>query len=1046
MQTPTLAEARFRSKTCHITFSRHSSFLLPAMAAALLLSSVDRSLRAQQPSASPETAKDARTQADAYFEADKPRRAVAILAAAARQHPEDRVLGAMLYSSIRDHVWHMPQILPVKHSGEVRALAFSDDGQMFASGSASGEIWVSPTEPKNGQDAAAGRIVLPKTESQIAGLAFSKDGSRLAAVSKVEGLRIIDVAAKNAVFEAPRPAQAVTAFADAAPRDRVAFGTADGKIVVVDTATGKVVAELEQPGGPIQALVFSRRSQKLAAACHGGVTRVWDLETGKPVGDGIHQEGSVLSVDFGFDDSYVVTGGDDKNVHFWKLPEGTQALPVADCKTSVLKVRMSPDGSRLAAMLDDGSIKFWDALSAKELPYEVREDGTFNDMSWSRTGLRVATGSQDNQATVWSARTGDRWGEELNHDSPVLAVTYSVDGKLLATGSADGTARLWRTDGGKAMPTVRTHQARALSAFYSRDGKHIVTTSEDHTALHWISGEVRPAGPALKHKGDVTCGSFNPDATRLLTSDVTGVVQLWDTTTHKPEGEPFKHKSAVNFVDFQPDGKRFVTASAAGASVWSLDNRTKPLTVITHPGKEKNEIKYARFSPNGKWLATASTDGTARIWDAATFKPVTEPITRGYPVLCTRFSPDSSRLVVTGEDGQAVVYDTATWKPVGMPVLLEGAVFSAAITTDNRFLVLASFLTNAVQFFDIETGEPLGPGLIIPSQPTRVDYNLAEENVIVACDDGTVRTYGTPFVDHDTPAWACELAERVVGYRHTGGDEFADVDSTVSDIAAYVAAAPLAQEDDFSRLARWKLTAGSERTTMPRIRTTVATNIDRRLEERSIDALYECHEAAPVDDLAYAALSVYLDNGRQSEFLADMVLSHKNASPLARAFAASALVNAGRIEEAEKIMDEALAAAPDNPQVLRREAKLHARLMHKERGIELFEKALALEPNNYETHRTYGWALLHFDQPADAAKHFQAAEELAGDMVDDLVAGLCLSAARQKNDKEAIAAYRRLIELDPAWKESSYLTSLRGWTPRQLSDLEQIRKNAVAKK
>src|SRR6476469_7332633 len=99
--------------------------LLPTVAA-LLVSSADHRLHGQQPGPSPEAAVDARTQADAYFEADKPRRAVAILAEAARQHPADRVLGAMLYSSVRDHVWHMPQILPVKHSGEVRALAFRD--------------------------------------------------------------------------------------------------------------------------------------------------------------------------------------------------------------------------------------------------------------------------------------------------------------------------------------------------------------------------------------------------------------------------------------------------------------------------------------------------------------------------------------------------------------------------------------------------------------------------------------------------------------------------------------------------------------------------------------------------------------------------------------------------------------------------------------------------------------------------------------------------------------------------------------------------------
>jgi Tfp pilus assembly protein PilF len=201
-----------------------------------------------------------------------------------------------------------------------------------------------------------------------------------------------------------------------------------------------------------------------------------------------------------------------------------------------------------------------------------------------------------------------------------------------------------------------------------------------------------------------------------------------------------------------------------------------------------------------------------------------------------------------------------------------------------------------------------------------------------------------------------------------------------------------------------------------------------------------------VDSLVYAALSVYLDNGRQSEFLADLVLAYKDSTPLARAFAASALINAGRTEEAQKVMAEAVAAAPNDAKVLRREAKLNARLLNKELAIEQFEKALVLEPNNYETHRVYAWGLLHNDHPVEAATHFLAAQELAGDMVDDLIAGICLSAAAQKKDAEALAAYRRLIQLDSQWKDSAYLASLRGWTARELSDLERIRKIVVTNK
>jgi tetratricopeptide (TPR) repeat protein len=238
------------------------------------------------------------------------------------------------------------------------------------------------------------------------------------------------------------------------------------------------------------------------------------------------------------------------------------------------------------------------------------------------------------------------------------------------------------------------------------------------------------------------------------------------------------------------------------------------------------------------------------------------------------------------------------------------------------------------------------------------------------------------------------------------------------------------------------MTTGADRVGMPRFVSTLAANIDRRVEERSIEALYECHEAAPVDLLVYAALSVYLENGRQSEFLADYVLSKPEASPLARAFAASALVNAGRTEEAQKVMAEAAAAAPNDARVMRREAKLNLRLKNKDLAIEQFEKALALEPDNYETHRTYGWALYNLDEPQKAVAQFRLAQQYTGDLNTDLVAGLCLCAAAVKNTNEAKAAYRQLVSIEPDWKKAEYVASLPGWTDRERKALETLRSAA----
>src|SRR5678816_2347429 len=84
-------------------------------------------LTVPRPASAQEKEKDApaaREEAQDYFESDQARKAIATVAEAAARHPQDRFLGALLYAGIRDHVWRLPQCLPVKHGAALRALAF----------------------------------------------------------------------------------------------------------------------------------------------------------------------------------------------------------------------------------------------------------------------------------------------------------------------------------------------------------------------------------------------------------------------------------------------------------------------------------------------------------------------------------------------------------------------------------------------------------------------------------------------------------------------------------------------------------------------------------------------------------------------------------------------------------------------------------------------------------------------------------------------------------------------------------------------------------
>ena len=97
---------------------------------------------------------------------------------------------------------------------------------------------------------------------------------------------------------------------------------------------------------------------------------------------------------------------------------------------------------------------------------------------------------------------------------------------------------------------------------------------------------------------------------------------MWDAQTGQPLTEPLKHDGWVTSAQFSPDGKRVVTASgrndvygvfsqAVEARVWDAQTG-QPLT---EPLRHDQAI-FAQFSRDGKHVVTASRDA-ARVWDIA---------------------------------------------------------------------------------------------------------------------------------------------------------------------------------------------------------------------------------------------------------------------------------------------------------------------------------------------------------------------------------------------------------------------------------------------
>ncbi len=66
------------------------------------------------------------------------------------------------------------------------------------------------------------------------------------------------------------------------------------------------------------------------------------------------------------------------------------------------------------------------------------------------------------------------------------------------------------------------------------------------------------------------------------------------------------------------------------------------------------------FSPDGKTVITGSEDGTARLWDASTGRPLGPPLTHQGAVRAVAFSPDGKTVITGSRDGTARLWDVAT--------------------------------------------------------------------------------------------------------------------------------------------------------------------------------------------------------------------------------------------------------------------------------------------------------------------------------------------------------------------------------------------------
>jgi WD40 repeat protein len=347
----------------------------------------------------------------------------------------------------------------------------------------------------------------------------------------------------------------------------------------------------------------------------------------------------------------------------------------------------SPDGRWMLAVDAAGLARVYDVDSRQPLSPPLTEAGVVRFAGFGPDGRLVLTANAEDTARVWEAATGRPATPVLRVGRPIASAALTANARRVVTVTGDGRARLWDGLTGQELPGLEQHEGAVRFAGFSPDGRRVVTAGEGGQARVWESATGKPVTPPLSHPGRVSQATFSPDGRCLATACIPdkGIneVRFWSCETGQPL-ESLLRQVSHYLVCFSPTGEQVLTAAHPGdAWLTPLAGGKQPLRL-----PHKGYVYQAGFSPDGAHVLTNAGEGSARLWDARTGRPLTSPIRHGTMIWHIGFSPDSRRWRTAELNGVVRTWATAD---CGGPTrtMRHDQNMRLAVSPDGRLAVTA---------------------------------------------------------------------------------------------------------------------------------------------------------------------------------------------------------------------------------------------------------------------------------------------------------------------------------------------------------------------
>jgi WD40 repeat protein/serine/threonine protein kinase len=582
-----------------------------------------------------------------------------------------------------------------RHWGPVRAVAYSPDGKLVASGGDDARICVWKAE-----DLAEYRVLLGHQKA-VNCLVFSADSTKLLSGGEDKTVRLWDVVSGKEQLKLVGHTDTVASVA-MSPAGELALSGATGGIDHAVrrwdiTHAGKQLQPLEGHTAAIRCVTFSKDGRRAFSGSADRTLRTWDLSTGKQTGQldlprttgmiAVSPEGRIACDREG-------GGGMD----LWQLATG-QSVGARGVDLFPFCLAYSPAGHRVAlgtGFNGLGIVQIWDDTTPETLRIFKGFMGPITALAFSADGRRLTGGGPDGVVRIWDIDDDVEIAPRPGHVYPVNTVAVSIDGRYLLSGGLDHHLHRWDLASdppGREVQRLEGHGGPITAVVIRPDGKQAMSSSGDGTVRLWDLEALREIGRCEISALDI---AFTDEGLRAVGGRQGSAYAVWDIAEcGKPVGQ-FDPKGLPDYwmrpaaAAISPDGRRAFLAHMNGVvSLWDVSAIKMLASFETHPARE---VTAVAFSPDGQSALSGSADGSVRLWDVKsdTLSEPTALLGHTGSIASLAFAPGGQAAAASSKDGKVIVWDLKDLKKPRQQWQLPAAVNGVTFDAKGRHLATAN--------------------------------------------------------------------------------------------------------------------------------------------------------------------------------------------------------------------------------------------------------------------------------------------------------------------------------------------------------------------